>query len=594
MTDLTVRLVLTADGRPLRTEIVGASRQVEQFTRTLEQGGVRVERSSVQAEAGMRRIGAAAATAGTQVSTAITGRALPALAQFEGRLLTASRAAATVLSTVSTGSGQFATLANTASTAAGALAGGIAGIAVQLAVFGAQMLFASRATEDAERVSRGYGEAQTALQRALTGVSEALETAEQRTRRLTIEQRQNAIAQIENARMAIQGTRSVILTEVAAVEAEIARAQLRAGRAAPEQIETFVGLQRQNLSELQQQLGVVEQQLESLSAAERRLFNAPLPSGAAGRPGATRPSGAARPRDDFDPFKRLREAGRALEQELRTPLERYNDEVQRLNSLLAGGFITQDTWYRGLARAREELDKAQGSARGATSEIGGLEAAFDRLIESSQGFGREAAKAASDALLGIRALDGGVGGLVQRLASGVIEKLIYEQITGPLTQAAAVLLRSGFNALFAPTPIPTGTPAQTNLGLRVVGGVHSGGIAGREATFHRAVPESLFDGAPRLHSGGYIGPGEVPAILKRGEGVFTPEQMAALGPGTTVQIIDQRGAGAPAMEVNEGRGPDGRRIIRAIVRAEMQAAIADGAIDREMSMAYGARRAGMR
>lgn len=61
-------------------------------------------------------------------------------------------------------------------------------------------------------------------------------------------------------------------------------------------------------------------------------------------------------------------------------------------------------------------------------------------------------------------------------------------------------------------------------------GLHDGGIAGIEATFLRAVPPSLFHNAPRFHDGGFIGADEVPAILRRGEGVFTPEQMARLGP----------------------------------------------------------------
>ncbi|MDO8969046.1 MAG: hypothetical protein Q7U74_00055, partial [Saprospiraceae bacterium] len=49
---------------------------------------------------------------------------------------------------------------------------------------------------------------------------------------------------------------------------------------------------------------------------------------------------------------------------------------------------------------------------------------------------------------------------------------------------------------------------------------HDGGIAGSPAP-NRAIPASLFSGAPRLHEGGYLKPGEVPAVLMKGEEVLT-------------------------------------------------------------------------
>ncbi len=52
---------------------------------------------------------------------------------------------------------------------------------------------------------------------------------------------------------------------------------------------------------------------------------------------------------------------------------------------------------------------------------------------------------------------------------------------------------------------------------------HTGGIIGEDALPRR---HSIMD-APRYHTGGMAG--EVPAILQRGEGVFTPAQMRALG-----------------------------------------------------------------
>lgn len=63
-------------------------------------------------------------------------------------------------------------------------------------------------------------------------------------------------------------------------------------------------------------------------------------------------------------------------------------------------------------------------------------------------------------------------------------------------------------------------------------GYHTGGIAG-EGSPSRSLPASLIASAPRLHGG--LFPGEFPAVLKRGEGVFTPGQMRGMG-GTTNNI----------------------------------------------------------
>lgn len=77
-------------------------------------------------------------------------------------------------------------------------------------------------------------------------------------------------------------------------------------------------------------------------------------------------------------------------------------------------------------------------------------------------------------------------------------------------------------------------PIMEGLGSVVGSLFHTGGIVGAAAAA-RAVPASVFAGAPRFHSG--LMPGEFPAILKKGEGVFTKEQMASLAPaGGATQI----------------------------------------------------------
>lgn len=77
----------------------------------------------------------------------------------------------------------------------------------------------------------------------------------------------------------------------------------------------------------------------------------------------------------------------------------------------------------------------------------------------------------------------------------------------------------------------------------------------------------------------------MPAILRRGEGVFTEAQMRALGPGgggTTVQIIDQRGANAAPVETQESRGPNGERQLRVLIRDTVKGLLSDGSMDATM------------
>jgi len=69
-------------------------------------------------------------------------------------------------------------------------------------------------------------------------------------------------------------------------------------------------------------------------------------------------------------------------------------------------------------------------------------------------------------------------------------------------------------------------------------GFHEGGaVQPGQQTFNRLVPSSAFANARRYHAGGFAGD-EVPAILKKGERVLTPEQqMRAAGAMTLNQTI---------------------------------------------------------
>lgn len=60
-----------------------------------------------------------------------------------------------------------------------------------------------------------------------------------------------------------------------------------------------------------------------------------------------------------------------------------------------------------------------------------------------------------------------------------------------------------------------------------------------------------------------------------------------------VQIIDQRGSGS-APSVSETTGPDGRKILRVLIRDEVKGMFQDGSADRVMGSQYGLRRRGAR
>lgn len=70
-------------------------------------------------------------------------------------------------------------------------------------------------------------------------------------------------------------------------------------------------------------------------------------------------------------------------------------------------------------------------------------------------------------------------------------------------------------------------------GKKMFGMAHRGGIIGSSNLLGRAASPVSFIGAPKFHTGGIVGkgllPSEVPIIAKKGEGVFTPEQMEMMG-----------------------------------------------------------------
>jgi len=82
-----------------------------------------------------------------------------------------------------------------------------------------------------------------------------------------------------------------------------------------------------------------------------------------------------------------------------------------------------------------------------------------------------------------------------------------------------------------------------------------------------------------------------PELVQFGRSGYVYPNGVMPGGGAVVQIIDQRGSGARP-EVSQGRGPDGRQLIKVLIRDEVRGMISDGSLDRSMASTFGLGRRG--
>jgi hypothetical protein len=114
------------------------------------------------------------------------------------------------------------------------------------------------------------------------------------------------------------------------------------------------------------------------------------------------------------------------------------------------------------------------------------------------------------------------------------------------------MLKMAALRLFGPIGTVIGGATGGSAGPMVL---HEGGVVGAGGV-SRSVSSSLFAGAPRYHRGGIAGlkPGEIPAILRRGE-IVDPGDGSMLGGGGTVihQTINAPGATAQSVAMLAGQ-----------------------------------------
>jgi len=139
----------------------------------------------------------------------------------------------------------------------------------------------------------------------------------------------------------------------------------------------------------------------------------------------------------------------------------------------------------------------------------------------------------TDIVSGTKTVSQGFADMANSIVRSIEQMIIKLLIVQPLMQSLqGAISGSGFSlgSLFGGGSSPATALANGTAAL------HGGGIVGSEATFWHSVGLSAVnDNTPRFHGGGIAGD-EVPIIARKGEGVFTAGQMAALGRGSAPQV----------------------------------------------------------
>lgn len=125
-------------------------------------------------------------------------------------------------------------------------------------------------------------------------------------------------------------------------------------------------------------------------------------------------------RDATPEAKALAEAmeeGKRVTQSMLTPAEKYDQEIKKLDGLLAKGAISQDTHSRAVKKAKDEMDKAAPAAKSIGDAFGGLPGP---LGAAARGFDMMQ-KSLGTTIAGFKSggISGGVSAFVGQLRSGI-------------------------------------------------------------------------------------------------------------------------------------------------------------------------------
>lgn len=253
-----------------------------------------------------------------------------------------------------------------------------------------------------------------------------------------------------------------------------------------------------------------------------------------------------------------------------------------------------------LANQKERVGKAalENYQRQRTFEFG-----WEKAFRSYEENATNAAKTAESAFNGTtQAMEGLVRNFVRNgeidfrsFGDAVINTLIDIQMQTLRTQVFAPMMKDAggfFAKLF-------GGGGSTDSSVVDYGGdivspyYHTGGIVGVDSgSAKRSLQASLWRDAPRYHTGAIAGD-EQPAVLRKGEGVFTESQMSKLAPTSPVEVNIMLEPGMNATTSRRQSG--GKEILDVLVSSVKSALIGDvasgGDFSASMEGQYGLNRA---
>lgn len=222
-----------------------------------------------------------------------------------------------------------------------------------------------------------------------------------------------------------------------------------------------------------------------------------------------------------------------------------------INFGLSTGFLSQGDVS--IAQQLKGLYPDVASALGSVEAKGLRAAATFREIGSA--IENSLATGLNDILTGAKSVSQGFTDMGLAIVKAIDQAIIKILIVEPLMRSLQASI-SG-SGIFGFLGIGGGGGAAVNSAKDfAAGGFHSGGIIGGVPTFSRMISSAYFSGAPRFHGGGIAGD-EVPIIARRGEGVFTPAQMAAMGGAGNVTVNVTNAPADTSANVSTRRGSNG-------------------------------------